>query len=129
MCEHTRDCKQLYAAMFSFLIFEMFYTNKLLVNNDLIASKFTIKKHCQVSMCVIITHSYELNFYYLSYSKPANTFISKRFVWKFFEIVKTLPCSCFMRNKTLGCMLRALYHVKHSRQCFNICVYLCIIYV
>ena len=74
MCEHTRDCKQLYAAMFSFPFFEMFFTSKLLINNDLVTSKSHYKKHRQVSSRIIKTHAYELNFDYLRYSEPANAF-------------------------------------------------------
>ena len=55
--------------------FEMFCTSKLLIKDDLVASKsLAIKKHCRVSSRVIKTHAYELNFDYLSYSKPANAF-------------------------------------------------------
>ena len=39
MCEHTRDCKQLYAAVFSFPFFQNVLHKQTTVNDDLVVSK------------------------------------------------------------------------------------------
>ena len=53
----------------------------------------------------------------ISYKESVNTFTLK---WKFFKIVKEMPCSCFTQNKTLGCAPHALFYIKHLQECFNI---------
>ena len=67
-----------------------------------------------MQLCLVFhfynSHTYELNSHYLSYSEPANTFVSKRFSGKFLKQLK-LYLTCALRKLSTRC--KALMLIKH----------------
>ena len=83
----------------------------------------------------ITTHTYQLKFHHLNYKESVNMFILRHvLLWKFLkhclvcalQEIKHSVCG-LGANKALsicayqhlGHMLRALFHIKHSRKCLN----------